>query len=103
MNENGIVAFIPIITSNFNSISQNFNLSNNFVNLNTPSITALNVSANITLYGIPTNFVNPAILRDGSSCTAPNCNNFTSLNAGTVKFNVTRSEEHTSELQSHVN
>ena len=33
-----------------------------------------------------TNFISPIILKDGVQCT--NCYNFTSLNAGTVMFNV---------------
>jgi parallel beta-helix repeat protein len=46
----------------------------------------INSSANVTLRGIRTNFVNPVILRDGKMCT--DCHNFTSLNAGTVRFAV---------------
>src|SRR3989344_3789400 len=49
----------------------------------------LNVPARITFEGLPTNLVNPVMLRNGLSCPANICTNLTSLNAGTVVFNVT--------------
>lgn len=45
-----------------------------------------NSSANITFYGMPGTFANPAIMKDGIECS--DCYNFTSLNAETVVFNV---------------
>src|SRR3989344_4930963 len=70
------------------SFPGNIVISDNLVYVNASAFTGTNInkSANITLYGLPTSFVNPQILKDGVQCT--NCYNFTSLNAGTVVFNV---------------
>ena len=67
-------------------LGTNVSIGNNsvFVDSNTAE---LNKSANVTLYGIPTTFITPIILKNGVQCS--DCWNFTSLNAGTVKFNVT--------------
>ncbi len=54
-----------------------------FVNI---SQVGFNRGANLTLYNLPTNMVNPKIYKDNVLCAA--CYNFTSLNAGTVIFNV---------------
>lgn len=65
-------------------------IGNNSVYLNSTYYTGqrINSSANIVLKGIRTNFVNPVIMKDDNQiCT--DCYNFTSLNAGTVSFNVT--------------
>ena len=68
------------------NFSADISIKHNSVFVNS-SRAQLNLPANITLYNLPTNFTNPAILKDGSPCN--NCYNFTSLNAGTVIFNVT--------------
>ena len=72
---------------------QNIQIGNNSAFLNSSSdISELNVSANVTLLGLRTDYTNPKIYRDGvnvcNSTTSPACFNFTSLNAGTVVFNV---------------
>jgi len=64
-----------------------FQLRNNFAYYNISYAIGFNKSANISFANIPTNFTNPAILKDGAVCGTA-CYNFTSLNAGTVKFNV---------------
>ncbi len=61
-------------------------IGNNSAYVNSSASAGMNKSANITLTGLRTDFVNPKIYRDGAECT--DCYNFTSLNAGTVKFNV---------------
>ena len=67
--------------------SSDLRFGNNSVYINSAQ-TGLNKSANVTLYGLPTTFANPKIMRDGALCAAGVCYNFTSLNAGNVVFNV---------------
>jgi hypothetical protein len=71
-----------------NNLSNDVRIGNNSVYVNS-SQTGLNKSANITLYNVPTNFVNPVILRDGVQCPVGVCYNFTSLTDQNVSFNVT--------------
>ncbi|MFH1917685.1 MAG: right-handed parallel beta-helix repeat-containing protein, partial [Nanoarchaeota archaeon] len=60
----------------------------NLAFVNSTSNEGLNVSANITLYGVGNRgYIEPAILKDSVVCT--DCYNFTSLTAATVLFNVT--------------
>ena len=61
-------------------------IQNNSATVRSNINNGLNKSANITLYGLVQSFQNPKIMKDGIQCT--NCYNFTSLNAGTVVFNV---------------
>jgi hypothetical protein len=61
-------------------------LENNLAGVDSVSKPGMNKSANVTLLNLPTDFVNPKILKDGVECT--DCYNFTSLNAGNVTFNV---------------
>lgn len=88
----GNITFLDLITSGTagNMISS-ISIGNNSVYVNS-SKAYLNKRANITLSGLRTNLLNPKIVRDGvsicNSTTTPSCYNFTSLNAGTVKFNV---------------
>ncbi|MBS3091193.1 right-handed parallel beta-helix repeat-containing protein [Candidatus Pacearchaeota archaeon] len=67
----------------------NLTLSSNFAEVNSQAfpVGKINSAANITLYGLPTTMINPRIYKSGVVCT--DCYNFTSLNAGKVKFNVT--------------
>jgi hypothetical protein len=75
----------------FGSIDSDIFIGNNSVYVNS-SVSGLNKSANVTLTGLRTNYILPKIYRDGTiecnSTTSPACYNFTSLNAGTVIFNV---------------
>lgn len=68
------------------TLSSDIIFGNNSVFVNSDRSVGLNKSANVTLYNVPTNFTNPAILKDGVSCT--DCYNFTGLNSGIVQFNV---------------
>ena len=66
----------------------NVTIGNNSASFNSNGFTGrINSSANVTLFGLPTTFTNPKVLKDGANCL--DCHNFTSLNAGTVVFNVT--------------
>src|SRR3989344_3077093 len=89
----GEIRWIPTLngTALNGRLGTNVTIKNNFVSVDSESTSTLNVSANITLYGLQTNFVNPKIMRDGAVCNATNggCYNLTSLNAGTIVFNVT--------------
>ncbi len=68
----GMIKFIfnVNISDNIN-LSRDVNISQNYIFINSTSITNLNVSANLTLYGLT--FTNPKILRDGSDCPASIC------------------------------
>ena len=74
------------------NLSQHIIISENLAEVNSTALTMLNVSADITLYGLSTTMSDPKIYRNGitecNSGTSPSCYNSTSLNAGTVVFNV---------------
>jgi len=91
-NGNGSVNFTTGI--NFTSLVNLYDvlsITNNSVDINTSAVSGMNRTAVIALNNIGT-FSNPAIIRNGNEIctenTQPSCNNFTSLNAGTVEFNV---------------
>ena len=90
-NNFGAIKFSYVSTQN-TTFSSIMNISNNSVYVDSSNYLAYNVSANVTLNNIRTNFLNPVIYRDGTNIcnetTTPACSNFTSLNAGTVIFNV---------------
>jgi hypothetical protein len=73
----------------------NITISQDFVSV-TESLLTLNPTFNtttlITLNNLPTNYTKPQIFHNGNTIcddtTTPPCHNFTSLNAGTVIFNV---------------
>ncbi|HVY01592.1 MAG TPA: right-handed parallel beta-helix repeat-containing protein, partial [Candidatus Nanoarchaeia archaeon] len=82
----GKIEFIEIIgNTTGTNFSRDLFISNNSISINN-TLSGLNKSANITFYGIKNDWVNPAILKDGVECVG--CYNFTSLNSGTVRFNV---------------
>lgn len=75
-------------------LGNTINITNNSVIVigNKNSSSFPNFTANITLNGLKTTYIRPVIKRDDifvcNSSTSPSCTNFTSLNAGTVIFNV---------------
>ncbi len=71
---------------NLTNLSLNTELRNNFVFANSTIFSHLNKTANITFYNMPGNFRYPKVYRDNAICN--DCYNFTSLNAGTVIFNI---------------
>jgi len=77
---------------------QNIILGNNSAYVNSTALPSLNKSANITLNLLGHGMLNPRILKDGSVCSAPNCN-VLSYNAttGIILFNVTGWSEYTIE------
>jgi len=83
----GEIRFLNLINGSSTNLTSEVKILNNsaFVNSSVAN-GGLNKSANITFYGLSTGFTNPVILKDGVQCT--DCYNFTSLNAGTVIFNV---------------
>lgn len=81
------VVFTQQVNGSGTNLSSTVVLGNNSLYINaTAGGAGLNRFANVTFYNLPT-FNVPAIYKDGSACTT--CYNFTSLNAGTVIFNVT--------------
>jgi len=67
----------------------NLTIDNNFVELNEEAFTGkINSSANITLYGLPGGFENPAIFKDDYFCSPKICQNLTSLEGSMAVFNV---------------
>lgn len=66
----------------------NITIGNNSAYVDSDNLPGLNITANVTLYGIgDRGYSQPAILKDGEVCT--DCYNFTALDAATVIFNVT--------------
>jgi parallel beta-helix repeat protein len=82
------VVFLAPINGSGTNLSNDIQLAYNYAYVNS-SKAGLNASANITLYGLPTDMANPQIMRDNASCPANTCRSLTGLNAGTVVFNVT--------------
>jgi len=72
-------------------LGTNIPLGNNSAGVNS-SVSALNKSANVTLYGLQTGLSNYRILRNSltvcNSTTSPSCINQTALNLSTVVFSV---------------
>ncbi|MBS3083237.1 hypothetical protein J4423_00365 [Candidatus Pacearchaeota archaeon] len=86
---NGKINFIEsLMNVNGSNLNDDVRLGFNYAYVNS-SNSGLNKSAIITFYGLPTNITNSTILRNGVLCPANICTNLTSLNAGTVVFNVT--------------
>ncbi len=88
----GEVRFFANVSGSGTNLSDDIQFRNNSVFVN-GSRGGLNVSANVTLYGIATNFSIPSILINSTSAcnvtTSPfTCSNFTALTAGIVRFNV---------------
>jgi hypothetical protein len=67
-------------------ISNNINLSSNYIYVNSTALPELNDSANLTFYFSPNEFSIPYIAKDSVVCTT--CLNFTSLTSDAVEFNV---------------
>ncbi|MAF99061.1 MAG: hypothetical protein CMH61_00460 [Nanoarchaeota archaeon] len=85
----GIVKFLDFINGTGTNLSNDIRIENNSIVVESGNNSGLNKPANLTLYGVPTNYTDPVILKDYAECAAPACYNYTSLNAGTVLFNVT--------------
>src|SRR3989344_4587904 len=87
---NGRINFTqPFMNVNGLDLGSDIHVERNLANVESALRPRLNVPARITFEGLPTNLVNPVMLRNGLSCPANICTNLTSLNAGTVVFNVT--------------
>lgn len=90
-SNNGEIRFTSPVNGTGLNLSFDIKISNNSVSFNS-SQQGLNKSANITLYNLATDYIDPVIYKDETRVcnqdTSPACINFTSLNAGTVTFNV---------------
>ena len=85
----GMIEFLQGINgSGENNLTADIQIRNNSVMVNSSANLGLNKSANITLYGNPSQGMTVSLLRDNQVCPASICYNFTSLKAATVKFNV---------------
>jgi len=82
------ISFSNLLNGIGDDLSSDVKNGFNYVSVDSSKL-FLNVSAVVTLYGLPTNLSNYTILRDGVPCPVNICRNITSLNAGTVVFNVT--------------
>jgi len=85
----GKIKFLSLISEVGLNLSADVKIGNNSAYVNSDE-TGLNKSANITLYGLRTDYARPAILRDGGLCPSSICRNLTSFNLATFVFNVTR-------------
>jgi parallel beta-helix repeat protein len=84
----GEINFTQPINGSGTNLSSDVQIGTGWAYVNSTANSGLSRSANVTLYGMPGNFVNPLVLKDGVPCGS-GCHNFTSLNAATVVFNVT--------------
>jgi len=84
----GRITFINNISFARNNTDAIIRILNNSASVfvNNSKISGVNVTSNVTLYGLRRNYTNPGIFVDGTDCI--NCINYTSLNAGTVVFKV---------------
>ncbi|GEM_PF-3695871 len=85
----GEIKFLNSVDGSGTNLSNDIIIRNNLAEVKVSNNVGLNSSANVTFYNMPGNFLHPAIYRDGVACPSSICYNFTSLNAGTVVFNVT--------------
>ena len=84
----GQINFLAGINGTGSNFSFDVQIGNNSAFVNSSQF-GLNTPANITLLNLPTDFSNPRITHNGVYCSeSRGCHNFTSLNAGTVIFNV---------------
>ncbi|OIO43517.1 hypothetical protein AUJ64_02245 [Candidatus Pacearchaeota archaeon CG1_02_39_14] len=101
----GIIRWINQLTPNpltFRNIGGNSEISRNYAYVNPAgSLAILNSPANVTLSDMPGSFQDPEVKKDGLSCQ--NCRNHTSLNAQTVRFNVTGFSEYSIAERSFAN
>ena len=81
----GKIVFTSIVNGTGNNLSSDIQIGFDVVKI-ADSNMGLNKSANVSLYNLQTNFIDPGIFKDGQLCN--DCYNFTSLNAGNVSFNV---------------
>ncbi len=86
----GEIRFSEPVTGMGANLSSDIKIANNSIAVNSAGNTGLNKSANVTLYGIYTDYKMPLITRDNKLCPATSvCTNITALTAGSVSFNVT--------------
>jgi hypothetical protein len=85
----GRIKFYPNITALGNNLSSDVKIGFNSVEVNSVNSPDLNKKALVSLNGLSTSFNSPIILRNGAPCPSNVCVNLTSLNSGTVLFNVT--------------
>lgn len=87
----GKINFTSLVNGSGSNMSGDIRIAYNFVQVSQLQ-SGLNRTANINLYGLPTNYYLPMIKRDGlyecNATTIPSCVNFTPLNAGNVSFSV---------------
>jgi parallel beta-helix repeat protein len=87
-SEFGEIRFLSAVTGSGTNLSEKIKISNNSVIVDSTENNGLNVSANVSLYGIGDRGFNvPEIKRDGATCGSV-CSNFTGLDEDTVRFNV---------------
>jgi parallel beta-helix repeat protein len=85
----GKIQFLNPVNGSGTNLTADIQILNNSVTVRSDVNSGLNKSANVTLYGSPgAGFSFPVILRDGATCPAGICYNYTSLTASTVVFNV---------------
>ena len=86
----GMIKFlVASVNGSGTNLTNDVRIGNNSVTVVTGNNNVLNKTAIVTLYGMKTNYSNPQIYRDNAQCPVGVCANTTSLNAGTVVFNVT--------------
>ena len=90
LTDSGEINLIGMFNATAKNVSRiNLDVTYNKAFLNSTNLTFMNIPSKIRLFNIQNNFSSPAIMKDGVTCSVPDCNNLTSLNAGNVTFNVT--------------
>jgi len=84
----GQIRFLDRLTGSGSGLKDKIKVQENYFYVDS-SVSALNKSAEITEYNVSTTRTGLDIYRDGAPCPAQICENLTSLQAGTVIFNVT--------------
>ena len=91
-NPYGNITFLELITEGSGNMLGNITVDNNYVFVNSTAQPTFNKSANISILGTRTDFINPNIYRNRlnicNTSSSPTCSNFTNLNSGMAIFNV---------------
>jgi len=85
----GKIKFLEPVSGSGSSFSDDVKIENTLITVDVVSNSGLDSSANLTFYGVPTNFAVPVMKRNSQECSSSICTNLTPLNKTTVIFNIT--------------
>jgi len=82
------IQFLTRVNGSGGNLSANINITENSVHVES-TVSGLNKSAIVTIYNRSTTSTELQIMKDGAVCPSSTCTNLTSMQAGSVMFNVT--------------